>query len=216
MAQRKGRDAFTLVELLVMIAIIGVLVGLLFAGYWPDSRRDAKITMARSMLSSLEIALAEYRKDTGVYPPEVGPGNLDKCSETLYFYLAGQDVQSSKKAVEERLRAERAAATTYFDFKKEFLADYDGDGRYEVLDSWELPWIYISGTWQRPRHNAAKYDLYSVGADGRTGRNWPTRQPSLRLGPGDPGSFYHIAADDADDGYSDGPCKDSDDDLSNF
>jgi len=221
MARRHGSVAFTLVELLVVISIIGVLAGLLLPSI-TQLRAYVNVVCARSSLKNLGTALAEYFKDHGVYPPEVVPGSLDKCSETLYFYLSGMDVDSPDTATRNSYREERSAAKVYFDFSRHDLADNDKDGNYEVVDPWERPWIYVRGMYPgkpgtssgmgfkgRPFHHKASYDLYSVGPDGRTGVEWVDGPRILEYGPGKGISFYRQAADEFDDGLSP-------DDIGNF
>jgi len=103
MVLKEGRSGFTLAELLVVIAIIGMLAGFLLPVVG-NARQAAKITLAKSVLSNLQAALADYFKDHGLYPPEYLPGKLDKCSETLYFYLSGMDVDSPRPAMRSSLR----------------------------------------------------------------------------------------------------------------
>jgi len=230
MALRKGREAFTLVELLVVIAIIGILAGLLLPMV-NSARKAAKITMAASMLSSLETALAEYQKDTGVYPPEVGSGNLDKCSETLYFYLSGLTVDSPDTGKRKAFRLERKTAKPYFDFKRDYMGNHDGDEYYEAIDPWGSPWIYIRGmypgkasTWsrlgdpddRRPFHRKNSYDLYSVGPDLKTGKKFTVSGDMYKQGPSNEKGFYYQAGNEYEDGLNTADARYSLDDIANF
>jgi prepilin-type N-terminal cleavage/methylation domain-containing protein len=61
------RRGFTLVEMLVVIAIIVVLVGLLFPVF-QTARQQASMTQTMGNLSQLSIALKSYRTDHGRYP----------------------------------------------------------------------------------------------------------------------------------------------------
>ena len=68
--RRRRASAFTLVELLAVIAIIGLLVGILLPAVGAV-RRAAKNTVSRSVLSSLQTALDNYKADGrvgGGYP----------------------------------------------------------------------------------------------------------------------------------------------------
>ncbi len=58
---------FTLIEMLVVIAIIAILVGILFSVFGPV-REQARQTQCISNLSQLGIALKAYRTDHGRYP----------------------------------------------------------------------------------------------------------------------------------------------------
>ena len=78
-------DAFTLIEMLVVISIIGVLAALLFpvAG---SIRKNATIKRAKTELSQLETGIENYKLKLGFYPPD-NPGK--PVSNQLYFELLG-------------------------------------------------------------------------------------------------------------------------------
>ena len=81
---RSGRG-FTLLELLVVVAIIGVLVSYVGPQYFGQVAKS-EINAARAQIDALEKALEQYRLDVGVYPStEAGlnallqrPGNEPK------------------------------------------------------------------------------------------------------------------------------------------
>jgi general secretion pathway protein G len=59
--------AFTLLELLVVVAIIGLLAGYVGPKYFGQLGK-AEVKAARAQLDSLEKALDQYRLDVGRYP----------------------------------------------------------------------------------------------------------------------------------------------------
>ena len=59
--------AFTLVEMLVVIAIIGILAGLLLPAL-AKAKEKAKIAAARSDIASLAAALTQYEADYSRFP----------------------------------------------------------------------------------------------------------------------------------------------------
>ena len=63
----KRRNAFTLVEILVVLAIIAILAALLFPAFG-RARESAKQTNCASNLQQIGFAIAQYRKDDGRYP----------------------------------------------------------------------------------------------------------------------------------------------------
>ena len=64
-----GRRAFTLVELLTVIIIIGILAGLIVAAAIP-ARNRARIAAVNVEMNQLQTALEVYRDKYGDYPPD--------------------------------------------------------------------------------------------------------------------------------------------------
>ena len=134
-----SRRAFTLVELLVVIAILGILMSLVAAGAQSARRRGA-VTKAKSMIASLETAIAMYEADMGTYPPI---GNAELVAA----------MQEDPKDVH--------WGGPYMEFKEEEL---EGG---EVLDPWGQPYVYVSVNGGSPQHRESSYDLCSYGPNGQ-------------------------------------------------
>jgi general secretion pathway protein G len=64
--QRPSRG-FTLLELLVVVAIIGVLAGFVAPRYFGQIGKS-EVSTAKAQIDALEKALDQYRIDTGRYP----------------------------------------------------------------------------------------------------------------------------------------------------
>ncbi len=70
------QSGFTLLELLVVVAIIGVLAGYVGPRYFSQIGKS-EVNAARAQIDALEKALDQYRLDTGGYPnAELGLGAL--------------------------------------------------------------------------------------------------------------------------------------------
>jgi prepilin-type N-terminal cleavage/methylation domain-containing protein len=83
--ERTGNRAFTLIEVLVVIAIIGILAAIII----PMARiagTRARINLATAQLSQIETALAQYKDKRGVYPPD-NPNN--PALNPLFYELTG-------------------------------------------------------------------------------------------------------------------------------
>ncbi len=70
----KARRGFTLIEILLVLAIIGMLAGVAIVSL-VGTREGAKIDSTKAMLSSIETALETYNMHVSHYPSEE-EGNL--------------------------------------------------------------------------------------------------------------------------------------------
>ena len=66
-AIRRREKGFTLLELLVVVAIIGLLAGFVAPRYFSQVGKS-EVNAARAQMDALEKALDQYRLDTGRYP----------------------------------------------------------------------------------------------------------------------------------------------------
>jgi type II secretory pathway pseudopilin PulG len=66
--------AFTIIELLVTVAIIILLLGLLLVGL-QQAARAAQVAQTKTLMSSINRALVSFKNDVGYYPPVLGRGS---------------------------------------------------------------------------------------------------------------------------------------------
>jgi len=88
---RISRQGFTLIEMLVVIAIIGILASLIFPVTAAVARARIR-SSARAQLAQIETAIADYKTKLGYYPPDnpilsLGSSNFAVCQ--LYYELGG-------------------------------------------------------------------------------------------------------------------------------
>lgn len=104
--RREGghREAFTLIELLTVIAIISVLAGMV-VGLAPVASAKMKEARVRAELAGLVTAIESYKSRFGVYPPDHAyPTNyngqpataVDPILNTLYYELTGALVDNQR------------------------------------------------------------------------------------------------------------------------
>jgi prepilin-type N-terminal cleavage/methylation domain-containing protein len=79
------RRAFTLIELLTVIAIIGVLAAMLFPVFSSVKRRSL-INHADAEMAQLETAIDRYKAAYGFYPPD---NTNNPAQSQLYYELTG-------------------------------------------------------------------------------------------------------------------------------
>ena len=152
------RSGFTLIEVLTVIAIIGVLMSLLLVSVGAVRRR-AGVDHTRSTLLNIGTAINKYHLDFGEYPP--GAGGVEGCEE-LYRALTSTEHSGP-----------------YWDKGFE-TTDTNHNGKPEIVDHWKHPFHYAradSYDFRPPK--AASYRIVSGGLDGRSGtdddiRNWKT------------------------------------------
>ena len=77
---------FTLVELLVVLAIVGILCGLMFKGYFYVLDKQAH-KQAYVELRVLKVSIENYRRSYNGYP--ICPQNVCTPGECLFLSLAG-------------------------------------------------------------------------------------------------------------------------------
>lgn len=120
---------FTLVELLAVIAIIGILAGLLIPTVGMV-RTQARLTQSQAFFTQLATACVAYKADYGYYPlfgqPKGTPDtaiNLGEAGEAVYQTLTGYtyDGQSILGTPQRNLNRK---GRTYFSFSEQ---DFDGE-----------------------------------------------------------------------------------------
>ena len=106
--EKRGVTAFTLIELIAVMAIILILAGLIL-GIAGHAQHDSSVRRAQTEIKAMETAIEAYKTDNGVYPRDTpvtgstdmlnplvdfdpGSGNKYKAaSEFLYKCLSGYD-----------------------------------------------------------------------------------------------------------------------------
>lgn len=65
-----GRNGFTLIEVLIVVAIIGILTTILIANY-NQARENSRDKIRRSELKELQLAIELYKSQYSSYPPDL-------------------------------------------------------------------------------------------------------------------------------------------------
>lgn len=175
---------FTLIEMLVVIAIIGILAGLLIPAA-SKARREAAVRKAQTTIAALETALSMYYTDYGMYPPSANSTSGSTTQENGNSFVVN---------INTGLNLVGALSSTtkggpYMKFRSEDLRkDTSTPPRYVIVDPWGRAYVYISrryintasgavgnvddtyGPWWPNTTNRTQntYNIYSFGPDGTT------------------------------------------------
>ena len=161
--------SFTLIELLAVIAIIGILSGLVLGGAGAVRQRAAR-GQAKAEIAAIEAGLARYQMDFGVYPVAAISisGNSYVATPTSYT-TAGQALFTNLWG------ASNYAATTgtkqYLSTKPAMV--YTNTSPNYFSDPWGYAYgYYWSGT--RSQYGGAAPDVWSTG--GQSGLSGQTNR----------------------------------------
>lgn len=222
---------FTLIEMLTVIAIIGILAGLIIPAA-TKARRDAAISKAKATISALETALSMYYTDYGAYPPSCidasNQGNGNAFRSGASSIIGGDNTIAGDNNLVDMLTLTTKGGP-YMKFRAEDLLK-TGTGtstRYILKDPWGKAYIYVNrsgftdidegpyhpyfDTLTAPGLNRNTYNIYSLGPDSKgyggvvySGTDWNTS------------TLYN----DEEDGDSDNTQSDTDtnndDDINNW
>jgi prepilin-type N-terminal cleavage/methylation domain-containing protein len=166
MASRK--KAFTLIELLAVIAIIGILAGFIFAAVSSAIER-ARISKTQSTINSLDVAMKSFERDAGSFSDlltELNAPNGQLKSETQRARLV--EVLSGKKLkpdgtfqVDNDIRSQALWNGPYLEPRRKELSE-----KGELVDSWGHPLdvrIKTSAYDKMMKHRPDSYEIYSYG-----------------------------------------------------
>lgn len=184
--------AFTLVEMLVVMAIIGILAGLVLGGAGFAQKKAAR-DRAKSEIQAMEAALEGYKSDNAIYPrtavtdaldatKTTSPSSYKAASLELYKALSGDENLDRSLSQAEKDNGGKS----YMELKPGQLTPKDVKKPVEALvDPFGNPYGYSTigakaqeTTPPQAKGNNTTFDLWSTG--GKTGStdadkaNWIT------------------------------------------
>lgn len=117
---------FTLMELMVVVAIIGLLAGIMIPNLANRIER-AKVAKAESDISSIEASISMYEVDTGYYPED---DTLASSIESLELYLTGRNPATGVTDTN---------ITTHRDWHGPYIKGIEDD-------PWDTPYVYMKNS----------------------------------------------------------------------
>ncbi len=88
---RNIQQGFTLVELMMVVAIIGILAAIAMPAYMDYSIR-AQVGEGAYLISSAKVAVAEYYQDAGAYPSDNAMAGLEAAANITGKYVSQVEV----------------------------------------------------------------------------------------------------------------------------
>ncbi|MGB3086531.1 MAG: prepilin-type N-terminal cleavage/methylation domain-containing protein [Phycisphaerae bacterium] len=155
-----GARGFTLVELITVMAILGILVTLMVGAYQGVQRRAA-IDATKEMLTALNTALRNFYDDFGYYPWHTDSGDyMGQVPNELEPILSGE---LREEAILYAALTARVRRGPYFKGGgAKTVLRVEGSNRFLVFgDGWGRPIQY-----RPPENDSTLPFLYSFGPDG--------------------------------------------------
>jgi len=166
---RQGYPAFTLIELMTVIAIIAMLAALVVGGMGFVTDRQAK-EKCRVQIALLSKGIEAYKLDMGKYPDS----KLNTSSSTsLYVQLFYQGYDYSKNPARADTPSAPMAKTIYLpeldpttSRQKWVKADKQIPPTTPIIDPWKTEYGYRISTDTNAQN--PDFDLWSMGKDRKT------------------------------------------------
>ncbi len=142
---KSERKAFTLVELLIVISIIGILVGMIVPAI-SSAQRSALKTTTKALLTNMATALERYKDEYGFFPTFLSNRdrtNLDDGNYSENFVKAVSGLDGDGKPLSQSDRREfNRKARKFIEFNSNNLVQ-KGGSQWKIIDSFGNPNIYV-------------------------------------------------------------------------
>jgi prepilin-type N-terminal cleavage/methylation domain-containing protein len=163
--QRRAPSGFSLMEMLVVVALIVILAGLTIAGLAFVNEKVAR-NKATVQIKLLESAIQDYDADNRKFPAS-DDATGEKGSEVLFkaLYQDGFDAKSSG-STDSKIYLPDLDPTLNKEGKggQQWIRAGVGGANSQIIDPWGHPYLYRTG---KDAKNV-DFDVWSKGKDGKT------------------------------------------------
>jgi prepilin-type N-terminal cleavage/methylation domain-containing protein len=73
---RDRESGFTLIEMMVTVAVIAILAVIALPSFFSESRKTKAFSEVQPMFNDLRVRLEQFLQENGRYPPTIGEGTL--------------------------------------------------------------------------------------------------------------------------------------------
>jgi prepilin-type N-terminal cleavage/methylation domain-containing protein len=73
---RDRESGFTLIEIMVTLAVISILAAIALPSFFGEARKTRAFSEVQPLFNDLRIRLEQYLQERGSYPPTIGEGTL--------------------------------------------------------------------------------------------------------------------------------------------
>ncbi len=91
----KKQSGFTLIELMIVVAIIGILAAIAIPAY-QDYTIRAQVSEGLNLASGGKTAIAEYHQDTGNWPPDNSAAGLSSPTSIVGKYTTSLTISGAQ------------------------------------------------------------------------------------------------------------------------
>jgi len=157
---KRTTNGFTLIEMLVVVAVIGILAAMIHAGVSKAIER-AKIANTRSLVMAIDSGMQLFKTDFGHLPYDaLSGGNRTNDRQWIRRWLVGLD--NSGEPDTSGVRDEQLWTGPYVEIQ--IKRHLDEDANYVFADSWGTP-IYFETDPNDVVFYPDRWDIWSLGPD---------------------------------------------------